>query len=68
MPLADSSRHLYPDMSDAYAFWTYMMNVQFKTVGWHLDYFLVSHSLLPALCDSKILSNALGSDHWIITL
>ena len=55
-------------MSDAYAFWTYMMNVQFKTVGWHLDYFLVSHSLLPALCDSKILSNALGSDHWIITL
>ncbi|KAF5925624.1 hypothetical protein HPG69_002073, partial [Diceros bicornis minor] len=68
VPLADSFRHLYPDTAYAYTFWTYMMNARSKNVGWRLDYFLLSHSLLPALCDSKIRSKALGSDHCPITL
>lgn len=68
VPLADSFRHLYPNMAYAYTFWTYMMNARSKNVGWRLDYFLLSHSLLPALCDSKIRSKALGSDHCPITL
>uniref|UniRef100_A0A8C5L2L9 DNA repair nuclease/redox regulator APEX1 n=1 Tax=Jaculus jaculus TaxID=51337 RepID=A0A8C5L2L9_JACJA len=66
--LADSFRHLYPNTAYAYTFWTYMMNARPKNVGWRLDYFLLSHSLLPALCDSKICSKALGSDHCPITL
>ncbi|KAF3824671.1 hypothetical protein GH733_010005, partial [Mirounga leonina] len=45
-----------------------MMNARSKNVGWRLDYFLLSHSLLPALCDSKIRSKALGSGHCPITL
>ncbi|KAM7333357.1 hypothetical protein ACRRTK_006677 [Alexandromys fortis] len=68
VPLADSFRHLYPSTAYAYTFWTYMMNARAKNVGWRLDYFLLSHSLLPALCDSKIRSKALGSDHCPITL
>lgn len=68
VPLADSFRHLYPNTAYAYTFWTYMMNARSKNVGWRLDYFLLSHSLLPALCDSKIRSKALGSDHCPITL
>lgn len=68
VPLTDSFRHLYPTTAYAYTFWTYMMNARSKNVGWRLDYFLVSHSLLPALCDSKIRSKALGSDHCPITL
>ena len=68
VPLADSFRHLYPNTAYAYTFWTYMMNARSKNVGWRLDYFLLSQSLLPALCDSKIRSKALGSDHCPITL
>uniref|UniRef100_A0A2K5RIV4 DNA repair nuclease/redox regulator APEX1 n=1 Tax=Cebus imitator TaxID=2715852 RepID=A0A2K5RIV4_CEBIM len=68
VPLADSFKHLYPSTAYAYTFWTYMMNARSKNVGWRLDYFLLSHSLLPALCDSKIDSKALGSDHCPITL
>ncbi|KAB0379569.1 hypothetical protein FD755_007353 [Muntiacus reevesi] len=68
VPLTDSFRHLYPNTAYAYTFWTYMMNVRSKNVGWHLDYVLLSQSLLPALCGSKIHSKALGSDHCPITL
>nr|XP_056719004.1 DNA-(apurinic or apyrimidinic site) endonuclease [Euleptes europaea] len=64
----DTFRHLYPDTPYAYTFWTYMMNARAKNVGWRLDYFLVSDGLLEGLCDSKIRSKALGSDHCPITL
>ncbi|CAM5096117.1 unnamed protein product [Natator depressus] len=64
----DTFRHLYPDTPHAYTFWTYMMNARAKNVGWRLDYFLVSMRLLGALCDSKIRSQAMGSDHCPVTL
>nr|XP_034991774.1 DNA-(apurinic or apyrimidinic site) endonuclease [Zootoca vivipara] len=65
---ADTFRHLYPDTPYAYTFWTYMMNARAKNVGWRLDYFVVSKDLLENVCDSKIRSTALGSDHCPITL
>ncbi|XP_077450024.1 DNA repair nuclease APEX1 [Stigmatopora argus] len=64
----DSFRELYPDQAYAYTFWTYMMNSRAKNVGWRLDYFVLSSSLVPALCDSKIRTKAMGSDHCPITL
>ncbi|CAH2294756.1 DNA-(apurinic or apyrimidinic site) lyase [Pelobates cultripes] len=64
----DSFRELYPDTPYAYTFWTYMMNARAKNVGWRLDYFVLSKTLQPALCDSKIRSKAMGSDHCPITL
>lgn len=64
----DSFRELYPEQTNAYTFWTYMMNARTKNVGWRLDYFLLSSSLLPGLCDSKIRNKAMGSDHCPITL
>ncbi|XP_049617089.1 DNA repair nuclease APEX1 [Syngnathus scovelli] len=64
----DSFRELYPEQANAYTFWTYMMNSRSKNVGWRLDYFVLSSSLVPALCDSKIRNKAMGSDHCPITL
>ncbi|XP_058037053.1 DNA-(apurinic or apyrimidinic site) endonuclease isoform X2 [Ahaetulla prasina] len=64
----DTFRHLYPDATNAYTFWTYMMNSRAKNVGWRLDYFIISKSLVDGLCDSKIRSSVLGSDHCPITL
>ncbi|KAE8633895.1 hypothetical protein XENTR_v10002128 [Xenopus tropicalis] len=64
----DSFRELYPDKPSAYTFWTYMMNARAKNVGWRLDYFVLSKALRPALCDSKVRSKIMGSDHCPITL
>lgn len=64
----DSFRELYPEQQYAYTFWTYMMNARAKNVGWRLDYFVLSSALLPGLCDSKIRTKAMGSDHCPITL
>ncbi|XP_059497689.1 DNA-(apurinic or apyrimidinic site) endonuclease [Stegostoma tigrinum] len=64
----DTYRHLRPDARHAYTFWTYLGNCRARNVGWRLDYFVMSRSLLPSLCDSKIRSGALGSDHCPITL
>lgn len=64
----DSFRLLYPDVPNAYTFWTYMGGARERNVGWRLDYFLLSTRLREALCDSKIRSAAMGSDHCPITL
>ena len=42
----DIFRHLYPDRPQ-YTWWTYRMNARQNGVGWRLDYFLVSASLVP---------------------
>ncbi|XP_041109964.1 DNA-(apurinic or apyrimidinic site) endonuclease-like [Polyodon spathula] len=64
----DSFRHLYPERPGAFTFWTYMMNSRSKNVGWRLDFYVLSQALLQNLCDSKIRSKVMGSDHCLITL
>lgn len=64
----DSFRHLYPEKTGAYTFWTYMGNARSRNVGWRLDYFILSQKLVPNLCDSVIRSDVYGSDHCPITL
>ncbi|XP_052758701.1 DNA-(apurinic or apyrimidinic site) endonuclease isoform X2 [Galleria mellonella] len=64
----DTYRHLYPDKTGAYTFWTYMMNSRAKNVGWRLDYFIVSQRFLPSLCDNVIRGGVYGSDHCPISL
>ncbi|KAJ8727176.1 hypothetical protein PYW08_015573 [Mythimna loreyi] len=64
----DTYRHLYPDKTGAYTFWTYMMNSRAKNVGWRLDYFIISERLLPALCDNVIRDSVYGSDHCPLSL
>ncbi|KAJ0179534.1 hypothetical protein K1T71_005246 [Dendrolimus kikuchii] len=64
----DTFRHLNPDKTGAYTFWTYMMNSRGKNVGWRLDYFIVSERLMPLICDSVIRNEVYGSDHCPISL
>ena len=59
----DSFRHLYPDQAGAYSYWSYRMNARARNVGWRLDYFVISHRLLPNLCDNIIRAEIHGSDH-----
>ncbi|XP_065057442.1 exodeoxyribonuclease-like isoform X2 [Rhopilema esculentum] len=64
----DSYRHLNPDKTGTYTFWSYMGNARDKNIGWRLDYFVLSKSLLGDLCDSSTRSSVTGSDHCPIVL
>lgn len=58
----DTYRKLYPDRVE-YSWWSYMMKAREKNVGWRIDYFVVSDRLFPAVFDSFILGDVMGSDH-----
>jgi len=59
----DTFRHLHPDRTDAYSWWSQRFGARARNVGWRIDYVLITESLLPALRDAFILSEVMGSDH-----
>lgn len=59
----DTFRYFYPDKKDIYSWWSYRFGARQKNIGWRIDYFLISHSLLPCLKESFILNEIEGSDH-----
>jgi exodeoxyribonuclease III len=61
--MVDTFRHFYPEAPGKYSWWSYRLNARSKNVGWRIDYFLVSKSLLPSLKDAFILEEITGSDH-----
>jgi exodeoxyribonuclease-3 len=61
--LTDTFRHLYPDETDRYSWWSYRAGARSKNIGWRIDYFLVSESFIPAVKDAFILEEITGSDH-----
>lgn len=64
----DTFRRLYPVKTDAYSWWSYRANSRPRNVGWRIDYFLVSESLMPKVNDSVINCDIYGSDHCPISL
>ena len=64
----DSFRHLHPDATDRYSWWSYMFNARANNVGWRIDYFLVSDRLRDRIRVAEIDSEILGSDHCPVIL
>lgn len=64
----DTFRHLYPDRTDAYSWWSYMPKIRERNVGWRIDYFLVSSQLASLVSEARIDAQILGSDHCPIVL
>ena len=64
----DTFRYFYPDLTEAYSWWSYRFNAREKNAGWRIDYFIVSNRLQPNLKDAKIHSNIMGSDHCPVEL
>jgi exodeoxyribonuclease-3 len=63
----DAFRFLYPERV-AYTWWTYRAGSRNRNVGWRLDYFLVSATLLPRVRDVIIHDDVGGSDHCPVSL
>ena len=64
----DSYRYFYPNQEGSYSWWSYMMKVRERNIGWRIDYFIVSERLSNRLIDAQIHSNVLGSDHCPVLL
>ncbi len=60
--LVDSFRAFHPD-EVKYSWWSYRGGARQKNIGWRLDYFLISESLMSSVKDSFILNEVTGSDH-----
>lgn len=64
----DTFRYKYPDVTDAYTWWSYMFSAREKNVGWRIDYFLTSERLKDRIEDSVIHMDVMGSDHCPVEL
>ena len=66
--LTDSFRHLNPDATGAYTWWSYMFKARQNNAGWRIDYFLVSDHANGRIAEAPIYSSILGSDHCPVGL
>ena len=64
----DTFRHLHPDETGAYTWWSYMFKAREKNAGWRIDYWLVSDRMMDKVADSRILTEVMGSDHCPVEL
>lgn len=60
--LVDSFRHKYPT-DIKYSWWSYRAGARPKNIGWRIDYFLISNSIIDHMDDAFILNEVHGSDH-----
>lgn len=59
----DTFRMFYPDLKDAYSWWSYRFKARERNAGWRIDYWLVSERSKDRVKAAGIHSEILGSDH-----
>ena len=63
----DTFRELNPD-TERYTWWSHWGHARENNVGWRIDYFFISQSLLGKLKGAEIYEDVLGSDHCPISI
>ena len=64
----DTFRHLHPDLTGAYSWWSYRFKARQNNAGWRIDYFLVSDRIKDKIVTASILPEVMGSDHCPVML
>lgn len=64
----DTFRAKYPDKSDAYTWWTHWANARARNIGWRIDYWLASKSIVDKITNTQIHPEIMGSDHCPISI
>ena len=64
----DTFRSLYPELRDAYSWWSYRAAARERNVGWRIDYFLCSDRIAEKIRRAYICSEIYGSDHCPVGL
>ena len=63
----DAYRRLYPE-KEQYSWWTYRFSARARGIGWRIDYFLISETLMSRLKDVIVHEDVQGSDHCPVEL
>lgn len=64
----DVFRHLHPNETDHYTWWSFRTAARSRNVGWRIDYFVISPDLLPRITACSHQPHVLGSDHCPVVL
>jgi exodeoxyribonuclease-3 len=64
----DIYRHLHPKKTGAYTWWSNRPTVRERNIGWRIDYFFISPSLVKHVKRAEILPSVMGSDHCPVLL
>ncbi len=64
----DSFRHLFPDATGIYSWWSYRFNARANNAGWRIDYFIVSQRIADRITAAPIHTDVFGSDHCPVGL
>lgn len=64
----DTFRYLYPDLENAYSWWSFRTKARERNAGWRIDYFLVSDRLCDNIDKAYICPEIYGSDHCPVGL
>lgn len=64
----DSFRHLFPDATGMYSWWSYRFNARKNNAGWRIDYFIVSDRIKDQITATPIFNEVFGSDHCPVGL
>lgn len=64
----DTFRYFYPDLENAYSWWSYRFKARERNAGWRIDYFCVSKDFEEKLESASIHSEIFGSDHCPVEL
>jgi exodeoxyribonuclease-3 len=51
-----------------YSWWTHWANARARNIGWRIDYWLASKSIIKSVTNAKIHPDILGSDHCPISI
>ncbi|KAH9254281.1 exodeoxyribonuclease III [Batrachochytrium salamandrivorans] len=69
LDMVDSFRHKHPNSTGQYSYFSFRHNSRSNNVGWRLDYFVVSKSLVEHILEADIRSTVYGaSDHVPVLL
>jgi exodeoxyribonuclease III len=63
----DTFRRFYPE-EVKYTYWNYLFNARSRNVGWRIDYFIVSESIIGNVKDAMIYNEFHGSDHCPVAI
>jgi len=66
--MIDTFRFRYPNVDEAYSWWTHWGGARERNVGWRIDYWLASESLADRITDATIHPDAMGSDHCPVSI
>jgi len=64
----DTFRKVYPDVTGAYTWWSYLRKARANNAGWRIDYFLISNRLDNKIESATIYNEIFGSDHCPVGL